>query len=525
MGSLKVLHFHIGCWGSIAGLFPKIRRSDHKTLDPQGSPCGTFPPSSTSGQRGTRRWRSPTIDHLSLKAFFRNEGVSLLAGHSAPEIWDATLGQLLLRVTRQNYDSWLKATTGLRFEGTTLIVSVPNDLTADWLSSRMRTVIRQALTVVAGGGLKVAYEVASAGTTAPGGGHPLQPSLLPRLSTPLNPRFTFDRLLEGDYNRIALATARDVVENPDSNYSPLFITGPSGTGKTHLLHAIGHLAYKQGLLFVIVSADQFLSDFTTSVRDRAGAEFRARYRDVDLLLVDDVHALVGKKATQQELFMTIASLHDRGRRVVVTGDLAASTCGAATRFQGHLGWGMVATIEHPSFEDRASFVSMKARSQGLSLPPEVVQYLALRIRQSTRDLEGAVNRVIALGRITSEPMTIDLAAKALQPVASTPGAKELTVQPVFLLEAVCRHLSVDPRDLSSPKRERSLTYARHIAMYLLRQDAGLTYSAIARLLGKKDHSTVVHACTQLERELKASPATRADIDAIRNFLRNAATAS
>lgn len=447
----------------------------------------------------------------------------MLAGHSAPEIWDATLGQLLLRVTRQNFDSWLRATTGLRFEGTNLIVSVPNELTADWLSTRMRSVIRQALTTVAGGGLKVEYEVAP--TLQPDAATALQPSLLPRHSTPLNPRFTFDRFLPGKYNRFALSTARDLIGNPETSYSPLFITGPGGSGKTHLLHAIGHEAQRQGLHFLIVTAEQFLSDFTTSVKDRSGATFRARYREVDLLLVDDVHSLVGKKATQQELFLTLASLHDHGRKVVVAGDLQASTCDAAARFQGLLAWGMVATIEQPTMEDRIGFVTMRASCQSADLSEEVLQYLALRVRSSIRDLEGAINRVVALGRITAEPMTIDLAAKALQPVSATPLVQEPPLQPTQLIETVCRYLEVDPAEISSQKRARALTYARHVSMYLLRQDAGLTYSAIARLLGKKDHSTIVHACTQLEKELKASPATRADIDAIRITLRGLRTSA
>jgi chromosomal replication initiator protein len=454
-------------------------------------------------------------------AFLANGGVSLslLVGQSAATVWDATLGQLLLRVTRQNYDSWLRHTAGLRFDGTSLIVSVPNDLTADWLGTRMRSVIRQALTAVAGGGLKVEYAVVEPRGCNVDAPLPLQPSLLPRPTTPLNPRFTFKSFMPGRFNRLALTAAMELIDNPDTSYSPLFICGPSGSGKTHLLHAIGHRANEEGLRFTIVSADQFLSDFTNSVKERSGAAFRARYRELDLLLVDDIHTLAGKKATQQELFLTLSGLYDQGRRVVVTGDLQAATCGANGRFQGHLAWGLVTVIEPPDVSDRIEFVRGRSTCQGARLPDEVNHYLALRVRSGIRDLEGAVNRVIALGRISEEPMSIDLAARALRPVSAMPNSRQLPTQPTELIESVCRYLSVDPTVISSQKRDRALTYARQVAMYLLRQDSGLTYAAIARLLGKKDHSTVVHACSQVEKELKISPAVRADVDAIRSALR------
>jgi chromosomal replication initiator protein len=210
---------------------------------------------------------------------------------------------------------------------------------------------------------------------------------------------------------------------------------------------------------------------------------------------------------------------------VVTGDMQAATCDAMARFQGHLAWGLVAHMDTPDTEDRMCFVRTRSRCQGAQLPDEVIHYLALRVRTSIRDLEGAVNRVVALGRISDEPMSIDLAAKALQPVSATPLHTRPSVQPTDLVDAVCRYLSVSPADVSSQKRDRALTYARHLTMYLLRRDAGLTYSAIARLLGKKDHSTIVHACSQLEKELNASPATRADIDGIRSSIRNGTTAA
>jgi chromosomal replication initiator protein len=441
--------------------------------------------------------------------------LSIAPPATAQQLWEATLSQLLLRVTRQNYDTWLRSTAGIRYEGTTLVVAAASDLACDWLSTRMRSVITQAVATVAGPGLTVRFEPGEGfGRDGP---TPLQPSLLPRSQTPLNPRFTFASFMESDFNRLAITAGHDIAAEDECPYSPLFITGSSGNGKTHLLHAIAHEASSNGHRTLLVSAEQFLNEFTTAIRSKSGAAFRARYRELDLLLVDDVHVLIGKKATLNEFYQTVAGLNDLGRRVAVAGDPSAMAA-EAERFQSHLRWGLVAPIEQPSPQDRVRFVEAKARAQGMELPEEVQHYLALRVKSSIRDLEGAVNRVTALARISLEHVSIDFTAKALQPVTVLIHSEKPTVAPTDLLQAVCRHLSLSPEEICSQKRERSLTYARHLAMYLLREDGGMTYAAIARLLGKKDHSTVVHACTQLLRELPSSPSIRADIDAIRASL-------
>ena len=449
--------------------------------------------------------------------------LSISPGNPAPQIWDAALDQLLLRVSRQNYDTWLRDTAGLRFEGTTLVVGAPNQLAADWLSTRMRTVIMQAINAVAGPGLKLRFE---ARQEQPAPGLPaLQPSMLPGQAAPLNPRFTFASFLEADFNRLALTAAHDIVLNEQTTYSPLFITGESGSGKTHLLHAIAHKAAGQPIACVLVNAERFLSEFTTSLQTRTTAAFRARYHDLDLLVVDDVQILLGKKATQAEFYRTIASLHDQGRRVVVAGDKSALISAAAKRFTSQLQWGLVVTIETPSTADRARFITAKAQQQGLSLASEVVHYLALRARSSVRDLEGAVNRVAALSRIAHGPVTIEFAADALQPVAAEPPDTRSMINPETLLKITAHHLGLTPEDLTSQKRDQDTTYARHIAMYILRRDGGFTFAAIAQIVGRKDHSSVVHACSKLERQLTASPTLRADIDSIRAALHLPGTAA
>ncbi len=436
--------------------------------------------------------------------------------YSPAQIWEQTLAQLLLRVTRQNYETWLRNTAGDRFEGTTLVVAVSNDLACDWLSTRMRSVIANSLTAVAGPGLQVRFEIVQANQPC-GQPAPMQPALVPdQNTTSLNPRLRFETFLEADFNRLALTAARDIAVE-SSAYSPLFISGPSGSGKTHLLHAIAHVASVNRVNFLLVSAEQFLSEFTTAIRNHNGAAFRARYRTPDLLLIDGVHLLLGKKATLNEFYSTLATLHDEGKRIVVTGDASAAS-GEAVRFRSHLHWGLVAAINTPSLEDRILFVARKTSYQDVALPEEVQHYLALRIRSSVRDLEGAVNRVSALARISRDKIDIDFAAAALQPI-STPVNEGATATPSDYINTVCRHLGISYADIVGPKRNHELTYGRHLAMYLLRKEAALSFAAIAHLLGKKDHSTVVHACSQITKELAQSPELRADADAVMASIR------
>jgi chromosomal replication initiator protein len=243
-----------------------------------------------------------------------------------------------------------------------------------------------------------------------------------------------------------------------------------------------------------------------------------------MLLIDDVHQLLGKKATLNEFYQTIAALHDQGRMIAVAGDPTAMN-GENERFQSQLRWGLVASIETPSTDDRIRFIQAKTASQNVTLPEEVQHYLALRVRGNIRELEGAINRVTALARISAEPMTIDFAAKALQPISPISGEEPRLIEPATLIQAVCEHLNLPISEVKSSRRKRELTYARHVAMYLMRNDASMTFAAIARLMGKKDHSTVVHACNQLERDLCQSPELRADLDAIRSTFHNSITAA
>ena len=427
----------------------------------------------------------------------------------------------MLRVTRQNYDTWLRSTMGCHYEGTTLIVKTGSDLACDWLSTRMRSVIAQSLTAVAGGGVSVRFEPNE--MPAPVADEPRQPPLLPRMEAPLNPRFTFDSFLEAGFNQLALRSAREVLDG-EGRYSPLLITGAVGSGKTHILHALAHDAAKMRVPFILVGAERFMNDYNTAVQKKDVPAFRSRYRDAEMLLIDDIHLLLGRKATLNELVQTIRSLADRGHIVVVTSDPSRAPANEAERVHNQPFWGLQTHIDLPSVEDRGRFIAAKLVQQGITVPDEVKQYLALRIRTNIRDLEGAVNRLTALAKISHAELNIEFASRALEPF-STPAKDNVVPTPMRLLEAVCQHLGVSLDQLRSAGRARDLAYARHLAMYLLRGESQLTFAAIAQLLNKKDHSTVVHACNQIATQLGVSTSVRADIDAVKSLLTATNTAA
>jgi chromosomal replication initiator protein len=343
------------------------------------------------------------------------------------------------------------------------------------------------------------------------------------MEAPLNPRFTFDSFLEAGFNQLALRSAREVLDG-EGRYSPLLITGAAGSGKTHILHALAHDAAKMRVPFILVGAERFMNDYNTAVQKKDVPAFRSRYRDAEMLLIDDIHLLLGRKATLNELVQTIRSLADRGHIVVVTSDPSRAPASEAERVHNQPFWGLQTHIDLPSAEDRGRFIAAKLDQQGIRVPDEVKQYLALRIRTNIRDLEGAVNRLTALAKISHAELNIEFAARALEPF-TTPANDNIAPTPMRLLEAVCQHLGVSLDQLRSAARARDLAYARHLAMYLLRGESQLTFAAIAQLLNKKDHSTVVHACNQIATQLGVSTNVRADIDAVKSLLNATNTAA
>ena len=352
-------------------------------------------------------------------------------------------------------------------------------------------------------------DVAPAATAAPNGNGkptPAPPSTSAETSR-LNDRYHFETFVIGSSNRFAHAAANAVAEAPAKAYNPLFIYGESGLGKTHLLHAIGHYARRlyPGLRVRYVNSEEFTNDFINSIRHDEGASFKQVYRNVDILLIDDIQFLADKEATVEEFFHTFNTLYNNNKQVVITSDLPPKQLsGFEDRLRSRFEWGLITDIQPPDLETRIAILRKKAEAEGLVAPPEALEYIASRISTNIRELEGALIRVTAFASLNRQTVDIELAEHVLKDLITDETAHEIT--PELILHATGEYFNLTLEELTSKSRTRTLVTARQIAMYLLRELTEMSLPKIGQVLGGRDHTTVIHADRKI-RELMAERRT------------------
>lgn len=458
-----------------------------------------------------------------------------MADPTAQRVWDAALGQLQIHVTRPNYDTWLKDTRGLRIEEGCFVVGVPTEFVKEWLGTRMRGLVSQTVGGILGSPTEVSFEIISANGNghsangsapagngrAPAGDEMALPEASPVhsiISSPLlrqrlNPKYTFRTFVTADSNRIAAAAAMAAAERPGEDYNPLFIYSSPGLGKTHLLQAIALRAGQAGRNALYVTSEQFVNDFVTSIAQSRGDEFRRRYRSVQLLLMDDIQFLASKGRTQEEFFYTFNDLHSNGCQVVIASDRPPSAIpGLEARLASRFQWGLVADIAPPDEETRLAILQAKARDQRIELTPDVAKYLSDRAQDNIRALEGCLNRVVAYARLTRSPITLETATKALAALTPTIASP---ADPQAILESCSNYYNVPIQAITGKSRAKQIAEARHVAMYLLREDAELALKQIGLLLGHRDHSTVIHGVQKIAHALINDPRLSAQLSEIR----------
>ncbi len=448
--------------------------------------------------------------------------------------WAATLGQLQMIVTPANYETWLRETVGLRHHEGTFVVGAQNEFATEWLQTRLRPLILKTLARVLGHAVEIAFEVVRphdapppalvATDDAASTGSDAVPAFLRRSAAPppaLNPALTFDTFVVGEENRMAHDAAVRVVETPGIT-NPLTIVGAAGLGKTHLLSAIGHAAHARGLTVIYAPAERFGNDYVRALPGKL-EQFRQRYRTADVLLIDDIQFLEGKEKFQEEFFHTFNDLHASGKQIVVCGDrMPAHMTGLTDALRSRLQWGLAADLRKPSFATRLAILRAKALQHAVQLPEAALEAIAERCCQSVRELEGCLNRVLAYIPLVGGQATPDAVEKALSPFAASDAAAAVAAPDAdAIVAAVGRRTGVTPADIRGRSRSRDVTYARHLAMYLMKQDARSTIAEIGRHLGHRDHSTVLAGIARITGELKTRPETRADADAAREALRTA----
>jgi len=460
----------------------------------------------------------------------RREGEPL----NVKQLWTAALGELQVGLSRAQYDTWFKDTQVISEEDDVYLIGVPNAFAREWLESKFRPQVREALQHLVGRTVDVRFVTSSGApataarnSAAPGmsspqpGGAGQQTSTQERREAGalLNARYTFSTFVVGSNNRLAHAAALSVAERPGHSYNPLFVYGGSGLGKTHLMHAIGHavIARHPKKRVAYATSEKFTNEFINSIRAQKGEEFRDRYRRIDVLLIDDIQFIAGKEGTQEEFFHTFNAIHEEGKQIVMSSDRPPKAITQLEdRLRSRFEWGLTADISAPDLETRIAILRAKAEAQNVAVPPPVIDFLAQRIVSNIRELEGALTRIAAFAALQAVPVTTQLAQEMLQNLLYNPRRKSLS--PERIVETVARYYGVPLEQIKGKARDRQVVVPRQIAMYLMREETEAPLLRIGEALGGRDHSTVLHGCEKIEREMAENDDFRRDVGALRELL-------
>jgi len=419
----------------------------------------------------------------------------------AKEIWKSTLGKLQIQVSKANYTTWLSNSQGLSCQDSIFVVSVPNIFVAEWLSKRLYPLVRKTLVDIMGKDVDVQFVVhnreqlsASPLATQTDGGTSSK-----AIQYRFNPRYTFDNFVVSDSNRLAYAAAVEVAENPGSSYNPLFIHSSTGQGKTHLLHAIGHLTTNNGLQAAYISGEQFANEFVLAVRENQVDKFRSKFRSIHILLFDDAHFLIDKKQTLQCFFHTFNELYSNNRQIVITTDRAPKDMHPlSSKLKSRLEGGLVVDIQPPDFETRLNILRAKAETTMTSDLEGVLHIIAEKVCENVRQLEGALVYLTAQAKLSGTKVTPETINKLL---TSTTRKQDIKL----LLQAVADHFSLSVEELINKKRDRKTTSARHVAIYLMREGYSYSLTEIGKEIGGRNHATILHGYEKIASELSINP--------------------
>lgn len=449
------------------------------------------------------------------------------------QVWQSVLGELELLISKANFTTWFKNTFVLSMDGTKVVVGVPNAFTQSWLQNKYHELISKAVEhALSTSSVQVTYEVASVKRrvdTAPAAepvvmNAPAKPTNGASAKTEdfnLNPKYIFDNFIVGKGNALAHAAALAVSEKPGAVYNPLFIYGGSGLGKTHLMQAIGHevLRANPDKNVLYVSCERFTNDYIHAVSRGQAESFKNRYRNVDVLLIDDIQFLAGKEGTQEEFFHTFNALHQTNRQIVVTSDRPPKSIPSLeARITSRFEWGMIADIASPDFETRIAILEAKCKEKRFPLSSEILRFLATNIQSNVRELEGALNRIIAYHQLNGAPPSLESTKSLLASVTSRATRGGLT--PKVILNVVSSYYDLSLDDLIGNSRKKELVFPRQIAMYLMREELKSSFPNIGQEIGGRDHTTAMHAVLKITSIVESDEKIRQDINLIRQRLYN-----
>ncbi len=434
------------------------------------------------------------------------------------ELWQYILTEMQSKISKPSYDTWLSQTTVKELQGDILSISVPNEFTKNWLDQRYTDVIDGLLFEMTGSKLNVKFEIDdeyATEDTEKTEEVKLTPD--PRnddIQNMLNPKYTFDTFVVGAANRFAHAASLAVAEAPAKSYNPLFIYGGVGLGKTHLMHAIAHYVrdYHPDRRVIYLSSEKFTNEFINAIMDNKAENFRNKYRNVDILLVDDIQFLAGKEQTQEEFFHTFNTLHEENKQIIISSDRPPREIPTLEeRLRSRFEWGLITDISPPDLETRIAILSKKAKAEGLNdISNEVMLYIANQIDTNIRELEGALIRVIAYASLVNRDIDTQLATEALKEIIPNSRPRKITVKVVQ--KFISERYNVTIEEMLSRKRTKSIAYPRQVAMYISRELTDLSLPKIGQEFGGRDHTTVIHAHKKISESIETDPEVQSEIN-------------
>ena len=451
------------------------------------------------------------------------------------QLWQAIIGDLEVSLSKANFNTWFKNTGIIEKAEDYIVVGVPSNFTRDWISDKYHATMLKALKSIAPEVKVIKYYVGhfkaenatqpslmdSTANTPPQeeqkqqeNFNPGQKSTAPTKTGGLNPQYTFDTFVVGQNSELAYAASTAVAKSPGSQYNPLFIYGGVGLGKTHLMHAVGNQIQKSdpNLKILYVTSEKFTNDYVAALGQKRMDSFKALYRNVDMLLVDDIQFIAGKEQTQEVFFHTFNELRDKGKQIILTADrLPKDIPAIEQRLVSRFEWGMVADISAPNLETRIAILQTKLGKKGVEVSKEITEFIAENVVNNIRELEGALNKLLIYQQIENKPLTLDQAKNIL---ASIVSAKKKAVTLSKIAESVANFYSITMEDLLKQSRRKEYVKPRQTAMYLARKELGSSFPSIGEFFGGRDHTTVMHGVEKVEKAVTANDGIKQEMELI-----------
>ena len=419
--------------------------------------------------------------------------------------------------TKISYETWIKDLEIKSFDNNNVVLVTSTSYKKDSIQSRYGDLLTNTFNFITNKDCIVSIVSKEELTALPEQNFPVEASYGNSNPT-LNPKYTFDSFVVGNNNRFAHAAALAVAEAPATSYNPLFIYGGVGLGKTHLMHAIGNsiLRKNKNSNILYVTSEKFTNQLINAIKDNTSAQFKEKYRNVDVLLIDDIQFIAGKERIQEEFFHTFNTLHESGKQIILSSDKPPKDIPLLEdRLKSRFEWGLIADISNPDYETRLAILRKKAQLDNIIVDDEILSNIATRIDSNIRELEGTLNKLIATSSLTNSPITKEMAERAINDIVAQ---QEKVISSEFIQETVAKYFNISAKDLRGSKRSNDIAFPRQIAMYLCRNVAQMSLPQIGKDFGKRDHTTVMHACNKIESDIKENSNTKLIVESVKNIL-------